>query len=81
MAQQAKKQNNIHEDIGLILGLGGLQVRSCCKLWCRSQKRLRPHVVGAGAPIQPLVWELPYVVGMTLKRPKKKKKKKRKLAT
>ena len=28
----------------------------------------------ATAPIQPLVWELPYAVGAALKRPKKKKK-------
>ena len=30
------------------------------------------------APIQPLVWELPYAVGVALKRKKKKKKSKKK---
>ena len=34
-------------------------------LWCRS---------AAAAPIQPLAWELPYVVGVALKSQKKKKK-------
>jgi len=37
-------------------------------LWCR---------VVAVVPIQPLAWELPYVVGATLKGQKKKKKKKK----
>ena len=32
----------------------------------------------AAAPIQPLAWELPYAMGMALKRPKKKKKKRKK---
>ena len=32
--------------------------------WCRQ---------ATAAPIQPLVWELPYVMGVALKRPKKKK--------
>ena len=36
-------------------------------LWCR---------LAAVAPIQPVAWELPYVVGVALKRQKKKKKKK-----
>ena len=30
----------------------------------------------AAAPIRPLAWELPYVTGVALRRPKKKKKKK-----
>ena len=38
-------------------------------LWCRP---------AAAAPIQPLAWELPYVVGAGLKRQKKKKKKRKK---
>ena len=32
----------------------------------------------ATAPIRPLVWELPYAVGVALKKAKKKKKKKKK---
>ena len=35
-------------------------------LWCRPE---------ATAPILPLAWELPYAMGLALKRPKKKKKK------
>ena len=35
-------------------------------LWCR---------LAAVALIQPLAWELPYAVGVALRRPKKKKKK------
>ena len=46
----------------------------CCRLgsdlalmwlWCK---------LAAAVPIQPLAWELPYALGVTLKRPKKKKK-------
>ena len=33
-------------------------------LWCR---------LASGAPIQPLVWELPYAMGAALKRKKEKK--------
>ena len=38
-------------------------------LWCRP---------AAVAPIQPLAWELPYAMGVDLKKQKKKKKKKKK---
>ena len=37
------------------------------RLWCR---------LAAAAPIQPLVWELPYAVGVVHIKKKKKKKKK-----
>ena len=36
------------------------------------------HRLGAAAPIQPLAWELPEVVGMALKSNKQKKKKRKK---
>ena len=39
-------------------------------LWCR---------LAAIAPIQSLAWELPYAVGMALKKENRKKKKKKKL--
>ena len=38
------------------------------------------HRLAAIAPILPLVWELPYVMGMALRRKKKKKKKKKVLS-
>ena len=38
-------------------------------LWCRP---------AAAAPIQPLAWELPYAIGVTLKSKKAKKEKKKK---
>ena len=57
----------------------GSRIQCCHELWCRSQTGLdlvllwlwyRP---AARAPIRPLAWELPYAVGVVLKRPKKKK--------
>ena len=74
--QRVKNPTSIHEDVGSVLGLSGL--RSCigascgigCRcisdlawlwLWCRS---------AAVAPIQSLVWKLPYATGVALKRKK-----------
>ena len=43
--------------------LSGLKDPALLWLWCR---------LAAAALIQPLAWELPYAVGMALKRKKKK---------
>ena len=62
--------------------LGGLRIRCCHELWCRSRHgsdlallRLwcRP---AATAPIQLLAWEPPYAVGAALKRQKRREKEK-----
>ena len=45
----------------------------CCELWSRSKMRLSSGVAMAMAPIQPLLWELPYAVGVALKRKERKK--------
>ena len=60
LKKERKKKNptSVHEDAGSICGLAWW-------LWCRP---------AAVAPIQPLAWELPYAVGVALKRKKKKKK-------
>ena len=60
MAQQDKNPTSIYEDSGSILGLAQ---------WIKNPELLwlccRPT---AAAPIQPLVWELPYAIGVALKR-------------
>ena len=63
--------------------LCGLRIQHWRALWCRLQRQLSAPVLlwlwcrsAAVAPIQPLAWELPYAMGIALKRPKKKKKKK-----
>ena len=57
-----------------LASLSGLSIQCCCELWCRSQSSLDPvllrlwYRLAAIAPIQPLAWELPYVVGVAIKR-------------
>ena len=58
----------------------GLRIRHCCELWRRLQTRLGPPLLWlwcrlvATAPIQPLVWEPPYAMGVVLKRKRQKSK-------
>ena len=64
--------------------LCGLRIQHCCKLQCRSQTGFDLALLwlwcwlAAVALIQPLGWELPYAMGVALKKRKKKKEKKRK---
>ena len=51
-----------------LASLSGLRIHSWCDLWCRP---------AAVAPIWPLAWELPYAMGVTLKKSKEKKKRER----
>ena len=64
--------------------LSGLRVWHCCKLRCRLQTWSDLALLwlwcrlAAVALIGPLPWELPYVSGTALKKPKKKRKKEKK---
>ena len=55
----------VREDMGLIPDLA-LCVKDLAFLWLRCR-------LAVAAPTQPLAWELPYAMGMALKRQKKKK--------
>ena len=73
VAQQVTNPTSIHEDAGLIPGLTQL-VKDLVlpELRCRLQIHLDPmllwHRSEAAAPIQPLAWELPYAIGVALKK-------------
>ena len=64
VSQWIKNLTSIHEDVVQSLGsLSGLKSLVLQRLWCR---------LAAAAPIQPLVQELPYAMGATLKKGRKK---------
>ena len=56
MAQQVTHPTSIHEDAGLIPGLG-YWLKDPMWLWCR---------LAAAALIPPLAWELPFAAGAAL---------------
>ena len=67
-----------------LASISGLRTRRCCKLQHRSQVQLNLALLwlwwcepAAVAPIQPLVWEVPYAAKYLPKKQKKKKKKKK----
>ena len=73
VAQRLTNPTGIHEDMVPSLALlSGLGIWRCFELWSRSQMRLRSCIAVAAALIQSLAWELPYAVGMALKKTKKK---------
>ena len=79
MAQRVKNLTGFHEDVGWIPGpLSGLKDPGCHELQCRLQMHLQSGIamavaqVSAAASIPPLVWELPYTLGETLKKKKEK---------
>ena len=66
---------SIHENgVCSLDSLRGLRILRCHELWCSSQTWLRFWLLWlwcrppATAPIQPLAWELPYALGVALKR-------------
>ena len=67
VAQWVRNPASIHEDAGSVPGLTQwLRICRCHKPWRRSWMQLGSHV--AAASIQPLAWELPYAVGVALRR-------------
>ena len=69
-------QHCLCEDVGFIPGLARLRIWCCCKLWHGLRMQLRSSVAVAMAralavaQIRSLAWELPYVVGVALKKKK-----------
>ena len=59
-----------------LASLSGLRTWHFCELWYRLQTRLRSGVAVAVAtvPIRPLAWELPYAVGVSIKKKKRRRR-------
>ena len=74
MAQWETNLTSIHENVGLIPGLG----QWIHELWGRSKMTLGSSIAVATAPIQPLAWELQYVAGVAIKSKKEKREKEKK---
>ena len=78
--RRLRTQHSVCEDVNLIPGLaqqvkdlallqGATEITDAAKIWCCCLWLW--HRMAAKAPIQPLAWELPYAVGVALKRKKK----------
>ena len=70
VAQCIKNRTSIHEDVGLIPGLGSVGQGSglatkCSSIWSSCGCGVRP---AATAPIRPLAWERPYATGVAVRR-------------
>ena len=79
MAPQVMNPTSVHENVDTIPGLARWVKNSalpvCCGVGCRigSDPEWLWHRPAAVAPIQTLVWELPYAAGATLKSKNKQK--------